>query len=276
MSIVRPSQARRAFTLIELLVVIAIIAIIAAILFPVFAKVREKARQTTVISDMHQIQTGLEAYKLDYHKYPDVLFGYADNGGSMATYTPATGAVPSLYPNYVKTYQAFTDPNNPVTDPAQATGALNVNTLDTTGNLTTATTHKFFTEDAYDVSPQVTGENAISNGSSISYVPRYQLSWSSINTSLAGNCTSATSPATCAQVGGGPIYNAYNSQLRWRSQPGTTYVTCSTYHVPNAGLVIVLFQDGPAKVVDTSKFLALGPDVTGLSAGTPNFWKIQP
>jgi prepilin-type N-terminal cleavage/methylation domain-containing protein len=45
---------RRGFTLIELLVVIAIIAILAAILFPVFARAREKARQTSCLSNFKQ------------------------------------------------------------------------------------------------------------------------------------------------------------------------------------------------------------------------------
>jgi prepilin-type N-terminal cleavage/methylation domain-containing protein/prepilin-type processing-associated H-X9-DG protein len=57
---------RRGFTLIELLVVIAIIAILAAILFPVFAKAREKARQTSCLSNIKQIMLGIKMYVQDY------------------------------------------------------------------------------------------------------------------------------------------------------------------------------------------------------------------
>jgi prepilin-type N-terminal cleavage/methylation domain-containing protein len=61
----RIGRIKRGFTLIELLVVIAIIAILAAILFPVFAQAREKARAITCVSNMKQISLGVLMYIQD-------------------------------------------------------------------------------------------------------------------------------------------------------------------------------------------------------------------
>ncbi|MGM0493690.1 MAG: DUF1559 domain-containing protein [Armatimonadota bacterium] len=83
------STHRRGFTLIELLVVIAIIAILAAILFPVFARAREKARQTSCLSNLKQLGLGMQMYAQDYDERfnlsqyqlpgscPECFFGYA-------------------------------------------------------------------------------------------------------------------------------------------------------------------------------------------------------
>jgi prepilin-type N-terminal cleavage/methylation domain-containing protein/prepilin-type processing-associated H-X9-DG protein len=65
---------RRGFTLIELLVVIAVIAILAAILFPVFAQAREKARQTSCLSNVKQMATALMLYIQDHDEiFPPVV-----------------------------------------------------------------------------------------------------------------------------------------------------------------------------------------------------------
>lgn len=78
----RSSKAHSsAFTLIELLVVIAIIAILAAILFPVFAQAREKARATTCLSNMKQIMLGELMYIQDYDEVHTFTWGWGGDSG---------------------------------------------------------------------------------------------------------------------------------------------------------------------------------------------------
>ena len=92
------SRAKRAFTLIELLVVIAIIAILAAILFPVFAQAREKARQTACLSNMKQIGLGLAMYSTDY----DAQFPPSQLGVS-----PQIVSWPQMMQPYIKNQDVF-------------------------------------------------------------------------------------------------------------------------------------------------------------------------
>jgi prepilin-type N-terminal cleavage/methylation domain-containing protein/prepilin-type processing-associated H-X9-DG protein len=75
------------FTLIELLVVIAIIAILAAILFPVFASVREKARQITCASNQKQLALAFLAYIQDYDEtFPMAEYGSNKNNPPNQNY----------------------------------------------------------------------------------------------------------------------------------------------------------------------------------------------
>jgi len=97
---------RRGFTLIELLVVIAIIAILAAILFPVFARAREKARQTSCLANVKQIGLGMLMYAQDYDE--------SMPRGSAVTWNPTSpnSHMMGIMP-YVKNIQIFSCPSLP-------------------------------------------------------------------------------------------------------------------------------------------------------------------
>ncbi|MGD9495047.1 MAG: DUF1559 domain-containing protein [Armatimonadota bacterium] len=122
---------RRGFTLIELLVVIAIIAILAAILFPVFAKAREKARQTACLNNTKQLGTAVMMYAQDYDErynfaycitptvtWPNLLMPYVKNPGIFACPSDkdewSIGG--GIYLSYISNYYLFPPGDNP--DPA--------------------------------------------------------------------------------------------------------------------------------------------------------------
>jgi prepilin-type N-terminal cleavage/methylation domain-containing protein/prepilin-type processing-associated H-X9-DG protein len=111
-------KTKSGFTLIELLVVIAIIAILAAILFPVFAKVREKARQTSCLSNLKQIGLGFTQYVQDNDEtWPAGYQGPTFYGNLGA------GWAGSIQP-YIKSTGVFRCPDDP-TQNGTTTGSIN-------------------------------------------------------------------------------------------------------------------------------------------------------
>ncbi len=122
---------RRGFTLIELLVVIGIIALLAAVLFPVFAKARAKARQTVCLSNLRQLGLALSAYSQDYDdQYPNgadptdrystpPIWAFAPAGEKaqvdalpMLADDPHTPAQPGVMDSYVKSRELWHCPSD--------------------------------------------------------------------------------------------------------------------------------------------------------------------
>jgi len=108
------------FTLIELLVVIAIIAILAAILFPVFAQAREKARQISCTSNLKQVALAFLQYQQDYDEACPIAYNgsYSYSKFTAPLYNTTvqpigqpTGIAAELQP-YIKTWDVFTCPDD--------------------------------------------------------------------------------------------------------------------------------------------------------------------
>lgn len=106
---------RRGFTLIELLVVIAIIAILAAILFPVFAKAREKARQSSCLNNVKQLSLAVMQYVQDYDERTPPGAAVDMNAHSH----PWASAVP-----YIKNVQVFVCPSDSLKNTCSAQAGL--------------------------------------------------------------------------------------------------------------------------------------------------------
>ncbi len=108
-------RSKGAFTLIELLVVIAIIAILAAILFPVFAQAREKARAISCLSNIKQLMLGMQMYAQDYDGHIGAVstYGCANSGPEVP---PQQGEgswqALSLYYPYIKNSQIYRCPDD--------------------------------------------------------------------------------------------------------------------------------------------------------------------
>jgi prepilin-type N-terminal cleavage/methylation domain-containing protein len=99
----------KGFTLIELLVVIAIIAILAAILFPVFAQAREKARQTQCVNNGRNWATAVQMYLQDYdERFPIAIYRSRNRAGQECEYTMMTAVEP-----YIKNRDTLRCPSDP-------------------------------------------------------------------------------------------------------------------------------------------------------------------
>ncbi|MCC6442312.1 MAG: prepilin-type N-terminal cleavage/methylation domain-containing protein [Armatimonadetes bacterium] len=239
---------RNGFTLIELLTVIAIIALLAAIIFPVFAQVRNQVRKTSCTTALHKVGVALRQYKLDYGSYPSSLAPLAVldiQGMPLALGDSALRG--QLYPDLIRAYQDFSCPMSQSTNLAEVVPAnpnnpfvpmqLNYDkfirpyTLQFSDGL-----HRYYAYDSYD------GETININGTL--YYDVHYSKWRQDDQLVD---TSIQDPR----------------QLKFKNPPDNTVVTWCSYHrrydvngIPESGSMdLVLFLDGHVEPRDSKQVI---------------------
>lgn len=314
MNIAPRPRRRDAFTLVELLTVIAIIAILAAIIFPVFAEVRNAARRGACISNMQKLYQATKQFELDNRRYPDYLFGPAlDTNGdplqdasdassqaamtmeqistllraTVTSNTPADEATlirkvqreykNSVFPEYINDLSVYRCPNN---------------------TLATASTDKKLA--VVERLERLSLDNAnvpredLGNGTARVTRVFYQYDSYDANPAIGndGKPVANTFKARYARLWF-PLMTRpeieqlsaedqaiFRNQLQFSNPSNDTFVSMCTYHT-DASKVIELWLNGQAKVLDTRKlmapqFAAPNPAVTGGVQNDWGFFKMTP
>lgn len=203
---------RRGFTLIELLVVIAIIAILAAILFPVFAKAREKARQSSCLSNMKQLGVAYMMYVQDY----DERFPGYHGGRDWTSYADPTAWWKTLSP-YIKNSQIWFCPSATGSTtgnmPTDYCGNMNIQSGDGGGTAVSAITYPastvlmhervrnmvynvdYFKDFQWEAINETTSSERHNGGSNFTLADGHA-KWYKVSA-----CPSADSVSSCGQIG---------------------------------------------------------------------------
>jgi prepilin-type N-terminal cleavage/methylation domain-containing protein len=249
------SRRRSAFTLIELLVVIAIIAILAAILFPVFAKAREKARQATCQSNEKQVGLGLLQYIQDYDEaFPSGQL--KPSVGIPAFSSPATGCgigwAGSVSP-YMKSTGVFKCPDDPTTSngyvdsyglnmyiPGRSQGYL----------VAPATTIMCFEITGDTALLNLVGEGAPGGGGSYTDSAVGDGYWNKGGNDIASGATNCTGGYNCDLAGGSAIPATGSSAQTSNGTPSK--------HDPDTGGSEYLMADGHVKFLRSTQAVISG------------------
>ena len=257
-----PRAKRSGFTLIELLVVIAIIAILAAILFPVFAQAREKARQSSCLSNTKQIGLSLLAYSQDNDEQM-VRGWYGDGGYDDSNSKPAPNSrykwMDAVVP-YVKNTALYRCPSAPSGIGNNSSGTfVPASQLGTVPNTNGNNDHRWYgsyaINSAYWGGGNDISKRGVSNEIALSVVQSpantiwvmdgngsYQISWPDTNSDPKTVTPNGGVPYVCWN-GGSDINNAQEGAIVARHQ-GRVNATYCDGHSKTFALTELISPDG--------------------------------
>jgi prepilin-type N-terminal cleavage/methylation domain-containing protein len=262
------SKRGSAFTLIELLVVIAIIAILAAILFPVFATVRENSRQSSTLSNMHTMYVNAKTFYEDEGHFPASLFGYVMSPTGLSLPNPperpamvadvpnnikpldqvtqyfATNAGTSfagvnrgyLYPEQVKDWRAFRSDDNLITNKSLVTVAywpINSPVSIRAGGSLANRIPVTWTKSDASVSPKIYGDNDLPQAS---YIGEPKLFYAMDSMDIGPTLNSQGRPVDCK---GNPVQANGNYCYELHYSPDWTHYLGAADDKDNTGAPIV-------------------------------------
>jgi len=226
-----PRRPRAGFTLIELLVVIAIIAILAAILFPVFAQARAKARQASCLSNNKQLLLAVMQYVQDYDEtHPMCNFLTGTTWGNASTTTPAdffghTPARDNYWSNAILPYIKNTQVDRCPSTAIERSDVFGVTSAQAGGYTFSETYNGYLNQWALAASNSPATVPVFSEGLGVGYMPRYGNAFPL----LLNKSGSAWQPVFIHDDGGvncpGPWVYGFNVDKSWwvHSNHGSNY-----------------------------------------------------
>jgi len=255
------ANSRSGFTLLELLTVVAIIAILAAILFPVFKSVKDNAKKGACTTNLHDIASAMQQYKLDNRRYPMALLARYEPdpaNPSVGKDMPTTmeEARGGLYPEYIRSIKGFRCTSSNVGEFNRPTAFMP--SLSETGEVVNVC---FFQGDSYDWAWMDEANSAM---------PSYAYMWAPTEEAVTSplNLQPSEPPDTPVKI----HRDFATRQLRWRNPDANTVVTWCMNHRGGGDMALVLFLDASVDSIPRNRMLPITGGVTGENV----LWRIMP
>lgn len=273
----RNIKASNAFTLIELLVVIAIIAILAAILFPVFAQAREKARQAACLSNTKQMAEAVAMFTQDHNEMlPKAFYNDVVDGPTGMPWN--TGWDAAIYP-YIKNTQVFHCPSD-VDSASYVVHSAVAGVPSPAEGLTMPTSYRLNASNQPNAAWDATPLSALDRPADAILIAESTTGVDQANYNTLATWDTEDRNFVCDMPGNVYTNNiAFDRHAKVAGRSSNTWQSHSPENLPGSdrGISNYVFADGHAKALPWgATWQRIGPDVktaNGSKTVTPTMWR---